>query len=194
MGRVEKHGVDPCRCPTDSIEFESHHAAKLALGDLSRACGLSRTILARIESGAGNPSIETLWRVSRALDVPLGSLLAEDSATRVRVVRAREGRALQADSGLRMWLLHAEGREHRSEMYELALPKGVEQQTDAHLPGTEEFLVCITGHARIRPLGEEVELRHGEAVWFLADRPHRYEGLAAMRLMGWMLYGVSAPG
>jgi XRE family transcriptional regulator, regulator of sulfur utilization len=176
------------------VAIRAHRSARsMSLGDLSRACGLSRTILARIESGAGNPSIETLWRVSRALSVPLGSLLAEDRAPRVRVVRAREGQALQADSGLQMWLLHAEGRDHRSEMYELALPQGVEQQTDAHLPGSEEFLVCISGHARIGPLGEEVDVRDGDAVWFLADRPHRYEGLAATRLIGWMLYGVSAP-
>ena len=174
--------------------IRAHRTAQaMSLGDLSRACGLSRTILAKIENGAGNPSIETLWRVSRALNVPLGSLLAEDRAPRLRVIRARAGKALQADSGLQMWLLHAEGREHRSEMYELALPKGADQQTDAHLPGTEEVLVCITGHARIGPLGEEVDLRDGDTVWFLADRPHRYEGLAATRLIGWMLYGVSAP-
>ena len=31
-----------------------------SLGDLARASGLSKTILAKIERGEGNPSIETL--------------------------------------------------------------------------------------------------------------------------------------
>ena len=164
----------------------------MSLGDLSRACGLSRTILARIEGGAGNPSLETLWRISRALDVPLGSLLEQDTAPRVHVARAREGRALRADSGLEMWLLHAEGREHRSEMYEILLPQGADQQTGAHLPGTEEALICISGHAQIGPLGEEAGVRAGDVVWFAADRPHRYLALAETRLVGWMLYGAGS--
>jgi XRE family transcriptional regulator, regulator of sulfur utilization len=175
------------------VSLRAHRAARsMSLGDLSRACGLSRTILARIEAGAGNPSLETLWRISRALDIPLGSLLEQDTTPRVHVVRAREGRELQADSGLQMWLLHAEGREHRSEMYEILLPKDTDQQTDAHLPGTEEALICISGHARIGPLGEEADVRAGDVIWFAADRPHRYLALKATRLVGWMLYGAGS--
>ena len=170
----------------------SRTARGMSLSELSKACGLSRTILSRIESGAGNPSIETLWRLSHALNVPLGTLIAEDQAPRVRLIRPRAGEPLQADSGMRMWPVHAEGRKHRSEMYELELPKGTTQRTDAHLPGTEELLVCVRGHARIGPVHEELELRSGEAVWFAADREHRYLGLADTRLLGWMLYRVGS--
>jgi transcriptional regulator with XRE-family HTH domain len=162
----------------------------MSLGDLSRACGLSRTILARIEGGAGNPSLETLWRISRALDIPLGAFLEQDTAPRVHVTRAREGRSLRADSGLEMWLLHAKTREHRAEMYDIVLPQGAHQQTDAHLPGTEEALICISGHARIGPVGEEADVGAGDVVWFAADLPHRYLALADTRLIGWMLYSA----
>ncbi|WCB91930.1 HTH-type transcriptional regulator SutR [Baekduia alba] len=176
------------------VSLRAHRTARsMSLGDLARACGLSRTILARIEGGTGNPSLETLWRISRALDIPLGALLAQDSAPRVRVARARDGRQLHADSGLQMWLLHAEGREHRSEMYDILLPKDTDQQTDAHLPGTEETLICISGHARIGPLGEETDVRAGDVIWFAADRPHRYLALKDTRLVGWMLYGAGSP-
>lgn len=173
------------------VSLRAHRAARsMSLSDLSRACGLSRTILARIEGGTGNPSLETLWRISNALDLPLGALLEQDTAPRVHVARARDGRELQADSGLQMWLLHAERREHRSEMYEILLPKGTDQQTDAHLPGTEEALICISGHARIGPLGEEADVHAGDVIWFAADRPHRYLALMASRLVGWMLYAT----
>jgi transcriptional regulator with XRE-family HTH domain len=175
------------------VALRAHRAARsMSMGELSRACGLSRTILARIEGGTGNPSLETLWRISRALDIPLGALMAQDPAPRVHVARARDGRELQAGSGLQMWLLHAEGREHRSEMYEILLPKAADQQTDAHLSGTEEVLLCISGHARIGPLGEEADVRAGDVIWFAADRPHRYLALNATRLVGWMLYGAGS--
>jgi transcriptional regulator with XRE-family HTH domain len=164
-------------------------AAGMSIGELARAAGLSKTIIGRIETGAGNPSVETLWRISHALAVPLGELLAEDAEPRVKVVRARTGDRLHADSGMEAWLVHAEGREHRSELFELSLPAGVEQRTDAHLPGTREVVVCVRGRVRAGPLGEEADLGPGDAVWFAADAPHRYVGLRDARALNWVLYG-----
>jgi len=174
--------------------IRAHRLAQgLTVAEMARACGLSRTILSRIESGAGNPSIETLWRVSRALNVPFGALLAEDDAPRIRHIPARQGESLRADSGMRAWLVHAEGREHRSDLYELELPAGTQQRTGAHLPGTEEVLVCLSGRAWIGVGGDdidEVEIGPGESVWFVADRDHQYVALEDTRLLNLMLYGV----
>src|SRR4051794_8942319 len=84
-------------------------SCRQSLGDLARASGLSKTILAKIESGNGNPSVDTLWRLSQALSVPLGALLdGGDEAPRTRVLRARAGNALSAESGMASWLIHAD--------------------------------------------------------------------------------------
>jgi transcriptional regulator with XRE-family HTH domain len=172
--------------------IRAHRLAQgLSVAEMARACGLSRTILTRIESGAGNPSIETLWRASRALNVPMGALLAEESAPRIRHIPARDGQPLQADSGMRAWTVLADGRERRCELYDLELPAGTEQRTGAHLPGTEEVLVCVSGRAQIGPVGEEVEIGPGESVWFVADRDHRYLALEDTRLLNLMLYGTA---
>ena len=149
-------------------------ARSWSLGDLARATGLSKTILARIERGEGNPSIETLWRVARALAVPLSTLLAEDEAPRVRRIDARSGEHLRAQSGMDAWLVHAEGRDGRSELFELAFPAGAAQRTAGHLPGTREVVVCTAGALRVGPVGETVALGEGDAAWFAADADHEY--------------------
>jgi transcriptional regulator with XRE-family HTH domain len=159
-----------------------------SLSELGRASGLSKTILARIERGDGNPSVETLWRVSQALRVPLGALLAPPSRPRTRVVRARSGEPLASESGMAAWLLHAEGREHRSEVFDLDLPKGVDQRSEPHLPGTEELIFCVKGRARVGPDGQEAELGPGDAAWFSADVAHHYAGLRDTRVLCWMIY------
>ena len=163
-------------------------AAGMSFGDLARETGLSKTILSRIESGEGNPSVETLFRIARALRVPLSALLAEDDTPRVRVIRARSSDALHADSGMRAWLVHAEGREHRSEVFELELAAGVEQRSEHHLPGTEELVVCTRGRLACGPEGKEVELRAGDAVWFAADMPHVYRGVRDARALNLIVY------
>src|SRR4051812_15948601 len=85
-------------------------ALGLSLGDVSRSSGLSKTILPRIESGEGNPSVDTLWRLSKALELPLGAMLAEGEAPRVRALPARGGDRLEATSGMDAWLVHSENR------------------------------------------------------------------------------------
>jgi transcriptional regulator with XRE-family HTH domain len=173
--------------------IRAHRLAQgMSLGDLARASGLSKTILARIESGAGNPSVETLWRVSRALTLPLGALLAEDETPRVRAIPARSGEPLQADAGMAAWLVHADAHEHRSEVYELAFEKGVEQRGEPHLPGTEEVIVCTAGRMRAGPAPEPVALEPGDAVWFAADVAHVYTAEEDSRALCWMLYPTAA--
>ena len=163
-------------------------ALGLSLGDISRASGLSKTILARIESGDGNPSVDTLWRLSKALGLPLGALLAEGETPRVRALPARGGDRLQATSGMDAWLVHSENRALRSELFELKLPKGADQRSGGHLPGTEELIYCVDGRIEAGPFGEEVELGAADAVWFLADVDHHYVGLEESRILCWMLY------
>lgn len=163
-------------------------ARGMSLGDLARAAGLSKTILSRIEAGEGNPSVETLWRVSQAFDLPLGALLAGDGSPPARLVTARSGRRLGADSGMTAWLVHAEGRPSRSELYELDLPEGVVHPGRPHLPGTTEVVVCTKGRLRAGPDGEELDLGPGDAAWFASDVPHRYEALRAARALCLMLY------
>jgi transcriptional regulator with XRE-family HTH domain len=165
-------------------------AQSWSLGDLARASGLSKTILARIERGEGNPSVETLWRVSQALGVPLGRLLAGEPQPRTRRIAARDGAPIRSEAGMDAWLLHADGREHRSEVFASDLPKGIDQHSDPHLPGTEELIVCVKGRVRVGPVGEEVELGPGDAAWFTADVAHHYEALREAQTLCCMFYAA----
>lgn len=167
---------------------EQRAARGASLGDLSRASGLSKTILARIERGEGNPSMETLWRLSRALDLPLSTLLAPPDEPRVRVLRAGEGEEMVAESGLVGRLLHGEPHAHRSEMFALALPAATDHLVPGHLPGTRELVVCTRGRMTTGPAGEEVELRAGDAAWFAADGEHRYASTRGAAALNWIVY------
>ena len=166
---------------------ERRYVSGATLGELAAESGLSKTILSRIENGHGNPSVETLFRIARALDLPLSALLGEDETPRARVILARSGPELHADSGMTAWLVHAQAGGHHAEVYELALPAGTDQRTAGHLPGTEELVICVTGRLLVGPLGEEVELGAGDAAWFAADGEHHYVALRTARALDWIV-------
>lgn len=169
--------------------MRAHREARgLSLGELARRAGLSKTILSRIESGLGNPSLETLWRIAGALDLPLGALLGEVDPPRTRLVRAEEGEVVESESGLVGRLLLAEGRSHRIEIYELLLPREGDYHSAAHAPGTEELVICLEGSLIVGPGGQEQQLAERDALWFPADVPHRYRGSAGTRGLNVMSY------
>src|ERR1700691_4914160 len=55
-------------------------AQNLSQGDIQERTGLFRCYLSRLENGRTVPSIETLEKLARALDVPLHPLFTDDEA------------------------------------------------------------------------------------------------------------------
>jgi transcriptional regulator with XRE-family HTH domain len=52
-------------------------AKKLSQGDIEKRCGLLRAYISRVEHGHTVPSVETLEKLARALEVPLYQLFYE---------------------------------------------------------------------------------------------------------------------
>jgi transcriptional regulator with XRE-family HTH domain len=165
-------------------EIRAHREARgLSLSATAARAGLSKTILATIESGAGNPSLETLWRVARALDVSVGTLLAEDNPVASRLIRSDDSEWLAFESGIRGRLVHVDGRDRRIEMLEMRLDPEIVYASRPHAPGTEELVICLKGTLTVGPVGHEERLGEGDALHFAADIPHGYrsdEGCIAL--------------
>ncbi|MBA2347008.1 MAG: helix-turn-helix transcriptional regulator [Solirubrobacterales bacterium] len=170
-------------------------AQELSVADLAERSELSRTILARIERGEGNPSIATLWAVARALALPLGDLLVDAPAPRTRLIRATEGDAIPDPSGIVGRLLHTDGRARRSELFAIELPPAAERLGPPHLPGVEEVVVITAGSAEVGPAGALERLGPGDALWFAADVEHVYRtrGRGTCHLLDFILYPPVEP-
>jgi transcriptional regulator with XRE-family HTH domain len=63
----------------------------LTLKALGRRAGLSHPFLSQLERGLARPSVGSVERIARALDVPVSALWAERQNSAARVVRADEG-------------------------------------------------------------------------------------------------------
>ena len=51
----------------------------LSQGDIEKSTGLLRCYLSRVENGHTVPSLDTLSKIARALDLPITQFFAEDS-------------------------------------------------------------------------------------------------------------------
>ncbi len=160
----------------------------LSLGALAEQAGIAKTSLSKIEAGTGNPSLEVLNRIALALNVAVGTLLGETNRPQLKIIRSDEGQVLKSDSGLGIRPLLVEGRNHRTELYELIMPPDGTYSSQSHVPGTEEFVVLLEGDLQLGPRGQEVLLAPGDAVRFSADLPHSYYAKSGARALLLMIY------
>lgn len=152
--------------------------AGLTLPDLAEQTGLGRSTLAQLESGRGNPSVETLWSLARGLGVPFGRLV-EPTAPPIRLVRAGQGITLQtADDAVSTALLATSPRRGSFEVYVMEGEPGQARFAEPHGLGVVEHLFIATGVLRTGPASAPAELQAGDLLTFAADVEHVYEALA----------------
>jgi transcriptional regulator with XRE-family HTH domain len=151
--------------------------AGISLTELARRAGLAKSTLSQLESGSGNPSIETLWALGVALGVPF-SRLVEPPSSPVRVVRAGSSPRVRAEGAdVYGTLLSAGVPGTRRDVYVLELEPGARRDADPHIPGSVEHMVVAAGRIRTGPVNELVEVGPGDYVTFPGDVPHSYEAL-----------------
>ena len=66
----------------------------------------------------------------------------------------------------------------RRDIYLITVEPGPAREADAHLPGSVEHVVVISGRLRAGLPGQLVDLDPGDYAMFAGDVAHRYEALA----------------
>ncbi|WP_343561299.1 helix-turn-helix domain-containing protein [Kiloniella sp. b19] len=151
--------------------------AGLSLSQLAHNAGIAKSTLSQLESGNGNPSIETLWALANALDIPV-SRLFEQPARQTRLVRAGEARAIYSgDTRMMAALLASSPPAGRWDLYIQTMQKNAVLRSDPHQTGTVEHLLVQKGRLKAGPQSGQVELEAGDYYSFPADQPHSYEAL-----------------
>ena len=154
-------------------------ASGLSLTELARRAGVAKSTLSQLESGQGNPSIETLWALCVALDLPFSALL-DPPRPRVQVIRAGEqgaGAVDAVEANYRATLLSACPPTARRDIYRIDAEPGRPRRSDPHMPGVVEHVVLMAGRALVGLTDEPVELAPGDYVLYPGDLPHVFAAL-----------------
>jgi transcriptional regulator with XRE-family HTH domain len=159
-----------------SIRRERDRAG-LSLTELARRAGIAKSTLSQLESGVGNPSVETLWALGVALGVPF-SRLVDQPRPAVRVIRSGEGPVTYSERASYAATLLASCPPHaRRDIYRIEVQPGEPRLSDPHNPGAAEHVVLSTGRALIGPVGEPAELGPGDYIVYPGDAPHIFKAL-----------------
>ncbi|MFI9504955.1 helix-turn-helix domain-containing protein [Nocardia sp. NPDC052566] len=151
--------------------------AGLSLTEVANRAGIAKSTLSQLESGTGNPSLETLWALCVALDMPFSRLL-DPPRPSVQVIRAGEGPVVAAsESDYHATLLAAGPANSRRDLFRITAEPGHGRKSDPHIPGVVEHVLMASGRALVGLSDAPVELRPGDYICYPGDLPHVFEAL-----------------
>lgn len=152
-------------------------AAGISVSELARRAGISKATVSQLESGAGNPSVETLWALGVALGVPF-AVLVDQQANAPTLIRADEHAGVPSSAAAySATLLSASPPGARRDIYLIQAEPGDPRRSDPHHSGTTEHVILVAGQAHIGPVGEAVLLNPGDYLSYAGDVPHVFEAV-----------------
>lgn len=159
-----------------SLQRERRRAG-LSLAEVARRAGIAKSTLSQLESGTGNPSVETLWALSVALNVPFARLV-EPARPPVQVIRAGGGPAVASEQADYVATVLASCPPNaRRDIYLVSAQPGVPRESDPHMPGVVEHVILSAGRALVGPADEPVEIRPGDYIAYPGDIAHVFKAL-----------------
>ncbi|MFD1555176.1 helix-turn-helix domain-containing protein [Paraburkholderia silviterrae] len=146
---------------------------QLSLDALARASGVSRAMLAQVESARSVPSIKVLCKVAAALKVSVSAFLRRHAVSGFEHLPAeRASRRVSADGRYSSRALFPEDGPAAAEFHELRIAPLHTEPGRPRAPGTTVNLVVSEGTLEVSVHERRQLLATGDAIVFDADQPH----------------------
>lgn len=151
---------------------------RMSLRETAKKCGLSASLLSQIERHQVAPSLSTLLKVSRALNIEPTFFLGDSSDNYPRIVRKGQGKHITFDESLCLEYLASDLPNRRIDPILVRLPHRKSSRLGPSVHHGEEFAFVLQGKVGVK-FGdeEEVKLNEGDSVYFKSETPHHFQNI-----------------
>lgn len=134
-------------------------------------------MISKLERGEKNPTLVVAARLAEGLGVSLSRLAGVEERREVAVVRSGARMVLRdPETGFERQSLSPTFAGRGVEFLRNVIPEGsTSGEFPAHRRGVREHLVVERGELKATLGGEEYRLGEGDALYFEADVPHRFD-------------------
>jgi len=158
-------------------------ARGLTQAQLAKLAGVPRATWGHLESGAGNPTLAVLHRVTTALQVSIEELISTPrAACQFYAKGALPSKVRNGNVTVRRLLPDAIPG---MEIDRMELPPSATLVGIPHTPGTREYLTCESGEITLRAAGERWDLGAGDVLAFRGDQKHAYHNPGGRTAVGY---------
>ncbi len=154
---------------------------KITLRHLSERSHCSINYLSQVERGVNSPTIETLMRITDALDIKLNDLFSEDQVDDLpKVIRKGERKSFYKDmSGVTYHALGSSAEQGFLDTFIIRLTPGANTGNPPHKEEGTEFLFVLSGKIDLIYMGHSLQLSSGDSICFNCGNPHYFKNIGS---------------
>lgn len=147
----------------------------LSLGQLSELSEVSKVMLSQIEKGDTNPTINTIWKIAKGLNVPY-TVLIDKQENHISVVRKSEAREQSSEDGTYRIYCYYGNTPHRNfELFLLEIDSSAVYTSVGHSEKSQEYIIVLEGGLLLSTNKEDYLLKKEESICFSSAAPHTYK-------------------
>ncbi|AWN65235.1 XRE family transcriptional regulator [Lactococcus lactis subsp. lactis] len=147
---------------------------KYSLEEVSELTGVSIPSLSNIERGNTSPSINTLWKISKGLSLPISYFFAENEVG-YEIQKINNLKSIDSENDLvKIFTAFTWNPADNFEVLFLELESEARRFSKAHSYGTVEIIIPLEGNFSIMLQSEEIELSKETILRFDAAIDHEY--------------------
>jgi len=136
------------------------HLRGYSLSSLALKAGISKSTLYKIEENLTNPTVNSIWAISKILEIAFGDLVEKD---------------LQIEENDSIVTLIE--KNDYLEIYKMLLMNQTTISSNPHFSNTQEEILVVNGEVLVGEISNPKILKQGEKFTFNADTPHLYKAL-----------------
>ena len=136
--------------------------------------GVSKSMLAQIERGDANPSIECIGKIISGLRVDLSEILETPHSETYHIPKANLLPTKEVPGHYRIFTYFPYDNKRPFEIYGIEIMPGRTYFSGSHGERTVEYITVSEGTLTVILSGREHEIREGDAFRFDSDREHLY--------------------
>jgi len=190
---------DPYALYRGTLIREKRRSNSITLTDLAKKTGLSISFISQVETGATNPSINSLRKIALALDTPL-SVFFEESSSAIEaassnsspVVRKNDRKILRSKDFRLTYQLLSSDPDHRMEFLITRLEVGSDSVKTPLAHKGDEAALILQGLGRFEVENQIYDLEEGDFIYILENQPHKFSNTGNVPLI--IAGAISPPG
>lgn len=150
---------------------------KWSLGQLAAECGISKVVLAQIEKGEANPTVNTIWKIAAGLRVHYTELLDYKQENATVIHKSQALKQVENDGSYTSYSYYSASPDRGFDLFVIELLPQTSYTSTGHLSGSKEYVIINRGRARITVDNVFYILDEGDSFSFQVDIPHVYENI-----------------
>lgn len=147
----------------------------LSLGQLAELSGVSKVMLSQIEKGDSNPTINTIWKIAKGLNVPY-TVLIDKHEDETSVVKKSEAEHQNSEDGTyRVYCYYGNTPYRNFELFLLELDSNATYTSVGHSEKSQEYISVIQGELVLTTNNEDYLLKQEDCICFSSANSHTYK-------------------